>query len=385
MLGEREQRVVVVVLLEIDLDRNVVRDSLDDAVDGGLRGAVTDQQVAGRPVLGGVGNRESARPHHHHGDGRAGLDGGRPGGGRARRVRAARRRSRSVRSRDRTPRGCRPAGIRCRCPRGRETRTAAMMSGRCSSPRTRVGDTMRIRRQCGASRSVPSTVTSWSRAPKPRIITPWSPRAIGVPPSPSTDDSTSAGKASLTWLQGGPSGDRLTDTARRPPISCPCRRSLVQAGSSPRGGMNADGCEEARRRIRQVACGPVLCRCGLARGLRCPVPASRLAEAPRTVARPARPPRIRRHRSATVVHRRARVASGRPGRSRLRRRHRPDSMPGCRTPLLDPRFPRPGRRAPRAATGPAARSARRIPMQPVRPSNLAEADGRSRTCTPVPG
>jgi hypothetical protein len=42
-----------------------------------------------------------------------------------------------------------------------------------------VGDDIVIRKQCGATREVSSTVARWSRPPKPRSIAPWKPLPMG--------------------------------------------------------------------------------------------------------------------------------------------------------------------------------------------------------------
>ena len=76
MRCDRDQRVVVVVLLEIHLDGDVVGNRPDDPVHARNRRRVTDQQIAGRLLLGNV---EARRTHQrHHRDGRAGRDGAGP-------------------------------------------------------------------------------------------------------------------------------------------------------------------------------------------------------------------------------------------------------------------------------------------------------------------
>jgi hypothetical protein len=61
MLRERDECVVVVVLLEIHLDGDVVGNRSDNAVDPRDRGRITDQQVAGRLFLEYV--ETARRPH----------------------------------------------------------------------------------------------------------------------------------------------------------------------------------------------------------------------------------------------------------------------------------------------------------------------------------
>ncbi len=74
--GNRDQGVVVVVLFEVHLDRDVVGDDADDAVHSGDGCRVADQQVTGGLLVGHV---EPGRAHQrHHGDGGAGLHGARP-------------------------------------------------------------------------------------------------------------------------------------------------------------------------------------------------------------------------------------------------------------------------------------------------------------------
>jgi hypothetical protein len=76
MFGDRDQRVVVVVLLEVHLDRDVVGGGCDDSVHRRDRCRVPDEQVAGRRLVRCV---EARRAHQRHGrDRRAGLHGLRP-------------------------------------------------------------------------------------------------------------------------------------------------------------------------------------------------------------------------------------------------------------------------------------------------------------------
>ena len=82
VLGDGDQQVVLVVLLEIDLDRNVLWQRADDPVHRRYGRRVTDQQVAGGQV---VGHGESRRTQGHHGDGVARLGGPGPLGRRPRR------------------------------------------------------------------------------------------------------------------------------------------------------------------------------------------------------------------------------------------------------------------------------------------------------------
>ena len=78
VLGHVDEQIVVGVLLEIGLDGDVVRDGVDDAVDGGRRRRVADEQVAGGTVCGFVGDGEGRRTQRHHRDRGAGLHGARP-------------------------------------------------------------------------------------------------------------------------------------------------------------------------------------------------------------------------------------------------------------------------------------------------------------------